>query len=222
MQVLHTRIFVFVAGVLIGLGGVAGVLFLLQDDETSIPVARNSISQQTESVSLAGASSGNRDSKLSLNAVVPSQIDDVVFPKRTFDLKAGIVFWVASLTDNQVVNLLEQSTDKSWNVSFAIRTELQTTLLQKLSIIAPVRALNFALERDPQQRYSMIRTVYVVWARRDLNKALERAKKLNEQDSYYALDAIFDARTDLQLERLQDIAAELGNEQYAFYITSVI
>lgn len=217
MQTLFVRVVVFVIGVLIGLCGVAGVLFLLKDGMTGNPVEQTQSTQRAESVPLEGTSSDDRDNTPPYNAVVPSRIDDIVFPKRTFNLKAGIVFWVATLTDEQIVELLEQSTQTSWNVSFANRKELQTTLLQKLSTTAPVRALNFALEREPYQRNSMIRRVYAAWARNDLNKAIERAKALNEQDSRSALAAILDARTDLPIERRRDIGNELGDKQYAFY-----
>ena len=63
----------------------------------------------------------------------------------------------------------------------------------------------------------MIRTVYAAWARNDLNKAIEHAKELNEQDSRSALAAILDARTDLPIERRRDIGIELGDKQFAFY-----
>ena len=217
MRTLFVRVVVFVIGALIGLGGVAGVLFLLKDGMTHNPVEQTSTTRGAESVPIEGTSSNDTDNTPPFNAVVPSRIDDIVFPKRTFNLKAGIVFWVATLTDDQIVELLEQSTKTSWNVSFANREELQTTLLQKLSTTAPVRALNFALERDPYQRNSIIRTVYAAWARNDLNKAIERAKALNEPDSRSALAAILDARTDLPIERRRDIGIELGDKQYAFY-----
>lgn len=200
-----------------GIGGVATVLFLLKDEMTRKPVEQTSSTQTAKLVPIASTPSEDGVSPPSINAMVPSRIDDIVFPKRTFDLKAGIVFWVATLTDDQIVDLLKQSTESSWYVSYANRTELQTTLLQKLLTTAPARALDFVIERDHHQRNSIIRTVYSSWARDDLNKAIEHAKELDEPDSYFALDAILDARTDLPFERKREIAIELRDERHAFY-----
>ncbi len=217
MRTLFPRVVVFAIGALIGIGGVASILFLLNDGMNSVSDQRTSSTQTAESIPLASSHREDRDSTPSINAEIPSRIDDIVFPKRTFDLKAGIVFWVATLTDDQIVDLLKQSTETSWHVSYANRTELQTTLLQKLSTTAPARALDFVLERDQYQRNSMIRTVYAAWARDDLNQALERARELDHPDSFYALDAILDARTDLPFERKRDIAIGLRDERHAFY-----
>ncbi|MYD45451.1 MAG: hypothetical protein F4W92_03790 [Gammaproteobacteria bacterium] len=216
MRTFLKRGVVVMIGLLIGLGSVGGALLLLQDDMSSVPIASNSTTQKAESVPLANVSERDEASERPLMVTVPSRIDDMTFPNRTFERKAGILFWIDTLTDDQVVNWLEQTTDRSLHVSFVNRIELQAALLQKLSTTAPDRALNFALNRDAPQRFSMIRSVYAAWARSDVNKAIESAKTLNEQDSYHALASIFDARTDLQLERLQDIAAEFGYEQYAF------
>ena len=217
MRTLISRVVVLIIGALIGIGGIASVLYLLNDDITNISVEGTSSTQTAESVPFASTRSENGVSPPSINAVVPSRIDDIVFPKRTFELKAGLVFWVATLTDDQIVDLLRQSTEASWDVQYANRTELQITLLQKLSTTAPARALDFVLERDHYQRNSMIRTVYSSWAREDLNQVLERARELDHPDSFYALDAILDARTDLPFERKRDIAIGLRDERHAFY-----
>ncbi|MXZ56262.1 MAG: hypothetical protein F4227_09820 [Gammaproteobacteria bacterium] len=217
MRTLISRVVVFVIGALIGIGGIASVLYLLNDGMTNMSVQRTSSTHTAESSPLASSHSEERYRTPSITAEIPSRIEDIVFPRRTFDLKAGIVFWVATLTDDQIVDLLKQSTETSWHVSYANRTELQTTLLQKLSTTAPARALDFVLERDEYQRNSMIRTVYAAWARHDLNKAIERAKELDHPDSFYALDAILDARTDLPFERKRDIAIGLRDERHAFY-----
>jgi len=217
MRTLISRVVVFVIGALIGIGGVAGVLFLLKDEMTSISVEQTSSTQTAESVPFESTRSEDGVSSPSINAVVPSRINDIVFPKSTFELKAGIVFWVATLTDDQIIDLLGQSTEASWDVPYANRTELQITLLQKLSTTAPARALDFVFELDQYQRNSMIRTVYAAWARDDLHKAIERAKELDHPDSFYALDAILDAHTDLPFERKRAIAIELRDERHAFY-----
>ena len=128
------------------------------------------------------------------------------------------MFWVAALTEDQIVNWLEQSTDTSWDASLANRTELQTNLLQKLSITAPERALSFALEKVLRKRNLMVRVVFEAWVNNDLHSAIERAKELREQDfyTYTVVTSILGSRSDLPLDRLREIATDLGDERYAF------
>ncbi len=87
---------------------------------------------------------------------VPSDIDDLVFPKIAFDRKASILSWVNVLSDDQIVNWLEQSIESSWDVDESHRYELQSALLQKLSIKSPERAFDFAWSRDEDLRESGI------------------------------------------------------------------
>lgn len=215
MHTLLARILLLVAGVLIGVGGVAGVIFLIQNDTSTSP------RDQTKTVPgggpLPSTATGSDTNEPRSNIAVPSKVDQLVFPERTFERKATIVSWIATLSDDEILSWLEQSTEPSWRVAPANRTELQTTLLQKLSTTAPDRAIEFALAREEQQQlYSMGNTVFQVWVNTDIDGAVARVKELNEQESYNFVGTVLTARDDLSLERMQEIAIELGDERTAF------
>ena len=213
MQVFHTRVLVFVAGVLIGLGGTAVTLFVVDDNSKSLDQSTSS-ARQIKSVKFTNtADSVDRSESVE----VDSRLENLVFPRSVFDRKAGILFWVASLSDDQIVSYLEQSTDLHWRTSLENRAELQTALLEKLTTSAPHRAADFALSiHDRQQYYSLTNVVFQTWAHLDIDGAVARVKKLNDQDSRYYWGTILNACDDLSLEQMRHIASELGDESFAF------
>ena len=216
MNNVLARILLLVAGVLIGVGGFVGIKMMLQDDTTTNPRDRTETTQGDEQQS---NSVGSTDTNESDVGVVPSRVDQLVFPKRTFDRKASIVSWVATLSDDELFSWLEQSADPSWQVSPGNRTELQTSLLQKLASTAPDRAIDFALAREEQQQVnSMVSTVLQVWANKDIDGAVARVKGMNEQTTNYFVRPLLTARDDLSLERMREIAIELDDERSAFAI----
>ncbi|MXZ43604.1 MAG: hypothetical protein F4Z01_01290 [Gammaproteobacteria bacterium] len=211
------RILLLVAGVLIGIGSFLGIKFILDDDSATVPQERTEQAQETEQESSTEGGNDIRGSR-GINEV-PTKVDQLVFPKLSFERKATIVSWVSTLTDDEIVNWLDQSTASSWIVSLDNRTDLQTTLLQKLSSSAPDRAMDFALARDDQrQAYSMANTVLQTWANTDLERAVARVKELEEQARYYCLNSLLNVRDDLPLEQMRKIAIELGDERSAFYM----
>lgn len=217
MRTLPTRILILVIGVFIGLAGVAGLMFLLEDDRTFSPRESTKSTPRVESFHDSTFGSGTSESDDGVG--VPSSVKLLVFPKRTFAWKERIVSWVNILTEDQILSWLGQSTDSSWIVPVTIRSELQTKLLQKLSITAPNRATDFSLARaDRIQRYSMTNIVLQTWAHLDLDGAVARVKELNTQDSRYFMRTIFAAREDLSLEQMREVALELGDESYAFSV----
>ena len=216
MQTLLGRVLVFIVGACIGLGAVAGAIYLLPDnskttygDQTGISQQSSSLPPQTQS-NEPGSATGDRRG----NVEIPSSLHDLILPETTFERKATIYSIVARLSDDEVFSWIEQSTDPSWKVSPRIRTELQTNLFQRVAVTAPDRAIDFALARDDQPEiYSKATTVLQVWAKTDLDGAIARAKKL--KDLYWA-STILKAREDLSLEGLREIAIDLGYERYAF------
>lgn len=215
MQVFHTRILVFVAGVLIGLCVAAITLFLIVDNTTSLNQSKSS-ARETKSVQFSNtADSVDRSEPVE----VDSRLENLVFPRSAFDRKAGILFWVASLSDDQIVNYLERSTDLLWRVSLENRAALQSALLKKLTTTAPHRAAEFALSiHDRQQYYSLTNIVFQTWANLDFERAVAHLKELTEQESRYFMRTIFAARDDLSFEQMREVALELGEESYAFSV----
>lgn len=217
MQNFRASILVFIVGVLIGLGGVAGILFLVPNDTTTSPDKPPQNSQDAEKLPSAITPKTVETNESGGDIVVPTRVTDLVFPKSTFDRSSSIVFWVNNLTEDQIVSWIEQSTDSSWHVATSTRTELQTTLLQKLAVTDPDRAVEFVLGRDDrQQQYSMTAIVFQTWASVDIDGAVARVKELEAQISPYLVGTILSARDDLSLERMREIALELGDERSGF------
>lgn len=216
MNTLLARILLLVAGALIGVGGFVGFNLFLQDYSKTAPREHTETAQGDESSPTAESGIDTNESDV---VRVPSSVDQLVFPKRTFERKASIVSWVATLSDDELLSWLEQSADQSWQALPGNRNELQTSLLQKLASTAPDRAIDFALAREEQQQVnSMVSTVLQVWAYTDLDGAVARVKGLNEQMTNYFVRPLLTARDDLPLDRMREIAIELGDERSAFAV----
>ncbi|MYD45724.1 MAG: hypothetical protein F4W92_05175 [Gammaproteobacteria bacterium] len=210
MQNLFSRSLILLAGLLIGILGVTGVLVLLPENGTS------SDSQQLENQT-RNNDEGNVGSISQVSSdSVPTDLNDLIFPKQAFDQKMSILSWVQALSEDQILDWLQQSIEPSWNVSDSNRTELQSALLQKLSMTAPKRAFEFTWSDDDQSRYSMAYIVLRTWANVDLEGAIAHVNELGLEEYSYLPYTILEARDDLNFDQLRDIARELGDESYAF------
>lgn len=196
----------------LGIGVIVAVLVLIRDDGT---FSGNLPTSGTTEPAIFSDSTNSNSTVVGIDSA-PTDISELVFPVHAFDRKRVIVSWVATLSDDQILNWLQQSAEPTWNTSAENRGELQSALLQKLSITAPEQAVDFASSREDQQGYTMTSIVFQSWARLDLENAIAYAKNMDEQQSAYLLPTILQARTDLTLERQREIASELGNENYAF------
>ena len=201
---------------MMGLGGTACVLYLLLDNSNFSLENPSNRTAKTEPVSYSNTASTTNSSVSRENASTPSNVADIVFSKHAFARRATITFRAESLSEDQALTRLDQSTSPSWQVSSAVRIDVQTTLLQKLSLSAPERALKFALARDEQEHAWMVKVIFGIWASTHLDDAIVRAKKLDDHLVRTALSAILSTRDDLPLDRHREIAKELGKENVAF------
>ncbi|MYC25346.1 MAG: hypothetical protein F4X56_05445 [Gammaproteobacteria bacterium] len=217
MQNFLTRILALSVGVVMGIGVVIGALTLLpEDDRTSVKnrttrMTDDSLGTQNSSV----FSSGTKGRGSSITA--SSNVEELVFPEQAFDRKATILSWIAPLTDDQILNWLEQTNDPSWNVSTEILNEFQSTLLQKLTITAPERAIKLVWSMDEYRRNALASVVFRTWASIDLDEAIAQVKEWTEDETVNFLPTILRARVDLSFDRQREIAREFGDENYAFF-----
>lgn len=217
MQNFLTRILALVVGVVIGIGVVIGALTLIQDDQRT---AANKQATRTNfegrgSQDNGGIPTGNEPGG-SITSV-SANINELVFPEQAFDRKAAMLSWIALLSEDQILSWLEQSSDPSWNVSTEILNEFQSTLLQKLTITAPQKAVAFAWTHDEQRRDALASVVFLAWASTDLDGAITHVMQLDEQEARHFLPTILRAREDLSFDRQREIAKELGDENFAFF-----
>ncbi|MCY3541702.1 MAG: hypothetical protein OXH31_07320 [Gammaproteobacteria bacterium] len=217
MQNFLTRILALSVGVVMGIGVVIGALTLLpEDDRTSAESRTTRLPDDrlgTPNNSVFSPGTNGRGSSITAS----SNVDELVFPEQAFDRKATILSWIAPLTDDQILNWLEQSNDPSWNVSTEILNEFQSTLLQKLTISAPEQAFAFVRSTDESRRNAMASVVLLDWASSDLEGAISHVMQMNEGEAVNFLPTILRAQEDLTLERQREIAKELGDENLAFF-----
>ncbi|MXW08093.1 MAG: hypothetical protein F4X56_02115 [Gammaproteobacteria bacterium] len=235
MQSLFSRALVLIAGLLIGILGVTGVLVLLQDHGSSSDSQQIGERPRSDTVG----------STISMDSItsdsVPSDLNDLVFPRLAFDRTASILSWVNVLSEDQILNWLEQSIEPSWDVPEAHRHELQSVLLQKLSTTSPEKAFEFAWSRDDHLhergifvfaahelpwlggfgddilREGMASITLLAWANSDLDGAITHIKQMDAGVAAYYLPVVLQAREDLNLDQQREIAKELGDESYAFF-----
>ncbi|MYD46389.1 MAG: hypothetical protein F4W92_08565 [Gammaproteobacteria bacterium] len=152
-----------------------------------------------------------------------TRINELVLPAETFARKLTVANWISTLTDEQILENLDYSIQSTWNVSLHIRKEVQSSLIKMLSLNSPNKALTFALARNEPQRTALISIVFQQWSQNDIDEAIERAKEFPEKERTRLLHSILHARDDLSREQQQEVANELGNENYAltFYLQSL-
>lgn len=209
----------FAAGAFVGVAVAIVILFVFQNYTATSKVESTTATKHRSEITPGESKTISNPAGLanpSSTRAHIARVDNLVFPKDTFSRKLTIGTWVAALSGDQILSWLEQSTEPSWNESSENRNDLQSALLQKLTIIAPDEALAFAWSRDEQQRYTMASIVLLVWAYVDLRGAISRVKEMNEADSMYFLPTILRACGDCNLDRQREIAKELGDEAYAF------
>ena len=142
MQSLFSRALFLLAGLFIGVLGVTVVLVLVKSGGASSSGQSSTGSKQFESQSEPDPVI-TKDSMSNVRSdSLPSDIQDLVFPALAFNRKASILSWVAVLSDDQIVNWLEQSIEPRWDIPEVYLHELQSALIQKLSTTSPQKALN--------------------------------------------------------------------------------
>lgn len=208
MQSLFSRALYLLAGLLIGVLSVIGVLVLLHPTGfDSQQVDKQPRGIQEEKAGLSGHVSTES---------IPSDINELDFPKHAFDLKMSIVSWVQALSEEQILDWLQQSIEPSWNVTDTNRHELQTVLLQKLVTTDPERAFEFAWSVDDERKLGIASIVIREWASVDLEGVITHVNGMGPGESSYFPQTIVAARGDLNLDQQREIANKLGDESYAF------
>lgn len=106
--------------------------------------------------------------------------------------------------------LLETAKARKKKWSPRVLQELQIALLQRLTSINPMQALEFALGSTEETRESFVGTVFDTWATFDLEAAIGQAMQLTSEYEDRALDAIVGTQLHVSLPKLREIAMSLG------------
>ncbi|MCY3626745.1 MAG: hypothetical protein F4039_02855 [Gammaproteobacteria bacterium] len=189
------RIAFLCAGVLVGFGAIFLVLDNLynadEDPQKSDPSVSDDVEKNFDRLATS-------DIHPITSIEVPDHIVDLELPDQLFDLKVAITSWVSVLEREQILDWLNQSTQKDWQVSVQIRTELQTALVQKLMQSSLHQALEFALARLEPVRSTLGSLVLFEWASTDLEGAMDSVKSLPAEDRYWILNTILTAQSGLK------------------------
>ena len=211
-------VFVIFVGLIVGVLGVSGILALIGGEaptEHENPLAGSS---SRESYLERDRPTPSSPSKGVSSQFVPTKLDEIVFPLSAFDRKLSIVSWVATLSNDQLLGWLKQSTDPSWSVDRAIREELQSVLLRRLADLAPEKTLDFVSSLKYDEREFMATIVLFTWARTDLDKTVSYFKNVKNQSTIRWIPSILRAQDNLNLNQMRELAQALGDESYAFSV----
>lgn len=138
-------------------------------------------------------------------------IDETFRLESDFDQTVALYTLLAGADEERVLELVDQA--KTLNYSYQ-RDSALYVIFSKYAEIDPVRALSKAQEYGPHTRDQLIDRVFHQWAKNDLEAALASAQLLSEEQHETASRSILNARDDLSLERLYELADELQNEEY--------
>lgn len=219
MQNQHRKYgFVIVVGLIIGVLGVSGILALFREEAPTKherTLAESSLKDPIFEGFRPTASSPSKDVS---GQFAPTNLNELVFPLSAFDRKLSIVSWVATLSEDHLLDWLKQSTDPSWSIDRAIRKELQSVLLRRLADLAPEKTLDFVMSLKYDEREFMATIVLFNWARTNLDKTVSYFKNVKSQSTIRWIPAILRAQDNLNLNQMRELAQALGDESYAFNV----
>lgn len=184
------------------------------------------------SSSVVDASSAS-DSEITNNRQFETLIEDVSEQNASFERKLLVYSYIADLTERQVLKDLQLSREASLQWSRRVLEELQIALVERLAVVNPVAAMEFAVahktlgtdfstltsgyipagsETTPMP---VIQSVFEEWALSDRKSAVKNAKSLDADVRDNALAGILATLNDESLKTYRAIARELGREDQA-------
>ena len=128
-----------------------------------------------------------------------------------FDQTVALYNLLAGADEERVLNLIDQARTL---VHSHRRDAVLSIIFSKYAAIDPVSALSRTQEYSSGTRDQLIDRIFHQWAQKDLVAALASAQSLSEEQRETASRSILDARDDLGLERLYELADELKNWEY--------
>lgn len=133
--------------------------------------------------------------------------------ERTFKMHGFLM----GADESQLNEYLTQSSELA---TPSVRDEFQSAVSQRLAEFNPQRALKSIRSLPNGQDQALLATVFGEWSRSDLDGALAQAKTLSESERLAALNGILTSRGDLSDSLQQQIAKQLGHEQFAMQTQS--
>lgn len=208
-QKAHTVGFVSL-GVVVGavLATFVCMALLSPNSQSANPIAESPSSSSDEGASQKGKKSSKTLASMSRIAELDdlSNIDSAF--ERTFNLHGLLMH----ADEGHLKNYLQRSSDIK---NPTLRNQILAAVVQRLAESNPKDTLKAISELPDVQGQPLLATVFGEWSNQDLDGALAHAKSLTESERLAALDGILTSRSDLSDSLQQQIARQLGHEQFA-------
>lgn len=144
-------------------------------------------------------------------------LGDISVIESSFERNYKLHGFLMGADESQLVGYLTQSSEVD---TPSVRDQFQIAVVQRLTEFNPQRALKSIRSLPNSQDQALLGTVFGEWSRADLDGALAQAKSLSESERLTALAGILSSREDLSDSLKQQIARQLGHEQYAMQTQS--
>lgn len=229
-------------GFVLGVGGVLVVNSVFTNsDQQSTPNFGNASETKRTTPNNRSQGIGKGDKQAQNNISGTSHaIENVSLQQDTLLREQVIYSYVDGLSEREVEQVLEQTTESSWKLSHHVRKELQVALLERLASSNPSEAVEFALAqtdviefeelptaRTPLgefpfthlptelNRSSLVHIVFREWAQFDHESAIASAQNLQLEYKTAAVEGIVEAQSDQPLSTLLELVKELDVEDAA-------
>lgn len=140
------------------------------------------------------------------------ELKDIFAIKSRFEQFATLFKLLASADQQSVQNLLNNSKTVEYH---NFLHDVQSLILQRLTIHDPLTALKEANKFSGTQRNKLIRSVFQEWSLVNFEEAVSVASTLDERGKTAAVEGIVETRDDLSRETLLEVARELDSEDTA-------
>ncbi|MYD46735.1 MAG: hypothetical protein F4W92_10310 [Gammaproteobacteria bacterium] len=240
---IFTSLLFLSSGILLG----GGTMYLLHiSSSANHPtegIERNVVNNSNGSSSAHAPQLNGDSTRHALSNVQPSlSLEDPSLHTNAFRRKLAIYTYVAGLSVQDLKTKLEELSSGSQKLSLHVQDELQSALVERLTIVNPETAVEFAVVQkvpdmdrtaewytwqdssgEPAPLYMpVVRSVFSDWALSDLKDAISKAKSLSGDAKSNALSGILTVQEGQSLATYRQIARDLGDEErgVAFYVQS--
>ncbi|MXZ56256.1 MAG: hypothetical protein F4Z14_08825 [Gammaproteobacteria bacterium] len=213
-RVFTNLVALLVLGISLGVGATLIFLLTLQDRDR---IDRSSTIEVDINTEINDLSSGTTDNvELSGKRTLFDKLDQISFLQHKFERNAALYSLVAPLDQPSVENLLAQSLDAQWKLSKDTRTELQTVLLERFSMLSQTDALEFVLDhrKSGAEFNAALISIFKDSATSNFDATIAKAKTLPDESRRRALQGILQAVEDQPLIEQRKLATSLNLEAY--------
>lgn len=234
---LATSLILVSAGILLGGGGTYFVYVATSSNNDNKSNESQTVLDSSgfeETVPNGAEIINGQNLKSSSNNQLGTTLDDPSLQSNSFQRKLTVYSYVAGLPKQQVLTELQLTIGTSPKHSGRVLQELQAALVERLAILDPTAAMDFAIEQralgedsstlnswnlhlhiaqgNGSRDLRFVRNVFKEWALSDRNSAIKQAKTLKAEEKSNALAGILSTLTGESLRTYRTIARELGDE----------